>query len=114
MKRAEHQPTMASLTLFAGIFMKTWTVRERGTLLPQHSHTHPHISYIVSGVVRVWRGDEMLGDFAAPAAIKIAAQVLHAFLTMTDNAIICCIHNADHIEGDEPAVAQHASLELED
>jgi quercetin dioxygenase-like cupin family protein len=111
MKRTEHQPE-SSLCLYAGIFAKTWTVRDRGTLLPQHSHVWSHISYIVSGVVRVWCGDEQLGDFAAPCAIKIAAHEPHTFLTMTDNVTILCLHNADHLdETGEPTVH---TLELED
>jgi hypothetical protein len=113
MKRAEHQP-VGSLCLYAGIFAKTWAIQDRGTLLPQHSHRHPHISYIVSGVVRVWQDDEMLGDFVGPCAIKIPAQALHKFLTLSDGVVILCLHNADHIEADEPAVAQRADLELED
>jgi quercetin dioxygenase-like cupin family protein len=113
MKRAEHQPT-SSLCLYAGIFAKTWTVPDSGTLLPQHSHEHQHISYIVSGAVRVWCGEQELGDYAAPAAIKIEARELHQFLTLTDAVTILCIHNADHIEGDEPAVVEYARLDLED
>ena len=114
MKRAEHQPER-SLCLYAGIYALTWTVQDSGTLLPQHQHEFPHISYCISGVVRVWCGDEQLGDFAAPCAIKIAAQQPHSFLTMTDNVTILCLHNADHLdEADEPAVAAHHDLELED
>jgi quercetin dioxygenase-like cupin family protein len=88
-------------------------VQDRGTLLPQHSHRHPHISYVASGVVRVWCEDEQLGDFAAPCAIKIAAYKMHSFLTLTDNVTILCLHNADHLEADEPAVAEEHHLELE-
>jgi hypothetical protein len=55
----------------------------------------------------------MLGDFVGPCAIKIPALALHKFLTLSDGVVILCLHNADHIEGDEPAVAQHAHLELE-
>jgi hypothetical protein len=36
------------------------------------------------------------------------------FLTLTDNVTILCLHNADHLEADEPAVAAHHDLELED
>ena len=113
MKRAEHQPER-SLCLYAGIYALTWTVQDRGTLLPQHSHRHPHISYVASGVVRVWCEDEQLGDFAAPCAIKIAAYKMHSFLTLTDNVTILCLHNADHLEADEPAVAEEHALDLED
>jgi hypothetical protein len=89
-------------------------VQDSNTLLPQHSHSFPHISYIVSGTVRVWCGDERLGDFTGPCAIKIRARQLHEFLTLTDNVTILCLHNADHLEADEPAVAAHHDLELED
>jgi quercetin dioxygenase-like cupin family protein len=88
-------------------------VQDSNTLLPQHSHSFPHISYIVSGTVRVWCGDEQIGDFAAPCAIKIRAHEKHSFLTMTDNVTILCLHNADHLEAAEPAVAAEHHLELE-
>jgi hypothetical protein len=89
-------------------------VQDSNTLLPQHSHSFPHISYIVSGTVRVWRGDERLGDFTGPCAIKIRARQMHEFLTLTDHVTILCIHNADHLEANEPAVTEHHNLELED
>lgn len=113
MKRAPNQP-VGSLCLYAGLYAKTWEIRDRGTLLPQHSHHWPHISYVVSGVVRVWQDDEMLGDFVGPCAIKIPALAMHKFLTLSDCVVILCLHNADHIEGEEPAVAEYAHLDLED
>ena len=114
MKRAPNQPT-SSLCLYAGVFAKTWMVQDSNTLLPQHSHSFPHISYIVSGTVRVWCGDERLGDFTGPCAIKIRARQLHEFLTLTDNVTILCLHNADHLdEADEPAVATRHDLEFEE
>lgn len=114
MKRAEHQPE-GSLCLYAGIFAKTWTVPDRGTLLPQHAHEFSHISYIVSGVVRIWCDDESLGDFVGPCAVRIPARRLHRFLTLSDDVTILCIHNADHADADgEPAIAERADLELED
>lgn len=113
MKRAEHQP-VGSLCLYAGLYAKTWEIEDRGTLLPQHAHRHAHISYIVRGAVRVWQDDEQLGDFVGPCAIKIPAYALHKFLTLSDHVVILCLHNADHIDGDEPAVSQLGTLELED
>ena len=113
MKRAPNQPER-SICLYAGIYALTWTVQDRGTLLPQHAHEFPHISYCVSGIVRVWCGDEQLGDFTAPCAIKIPAHKMHTFLTMTDNVTILCLHNADHLEADEPAIAAEHNLHLEE
>lgn len=114
MKRAEHQPEEVELVLYAGIFCKLWMVRDRGTVLPQHSHEHPHISMLTSGKVHAWCGDDYLGVFEAPAMIKIPAHTFHRFETITNNVVIACIHNADHLDGDEPAVSQHADLQLEE
>ncbi len=114
MKRAEYQPETVSLSIFGGVYCKLWMVRDRGTVLPQHAHEFPHISLIVAGKVHGWRGDDYLGVFEAPATIKIAAHILHRFETITNNVVIACIHNADHIEGYEPAIAQLAHLDLED
>jgi quercetin dioxygenase-like cupin family protein len=99
MKRAEHQPT-SELTLFAGIYLKTYTVPDAQTLIPQHSHTHPHISLILSGAVRVWCDDRMLGQFIGPATIKIEAKRRHSFLTLTEGVVFACIHATDAVDDD--------------
>jgi quercetin dioxygenase-like cupin family protein len=114
MKRAPNQP-VGELVLYAGIFCKVWSVLDADTLMPQHAHEHPHISAILSGTVRVWQDDQDLGKFHAPAFIKIPALVKHKFLTLTDNVMIACIHNADHADPDgEPLISERADLELED
>ena len=111
MKRAVNQPETLDLGIYAGVFIKTWTVRDRGTLLPQHSHEFPHISYIVSGAVRVWRDDVELGEFIGPCPVKVPALAKHRFLTLSDNVVILCIHNADHADpdGELPIHAEHQS-----
>jgi quercetin dioxygenase-like cupin family protein len=115
MQRSQHQPLMVDISIYAGIYVKTFVVPDRGTLVPQHSHHWPHISYLVSGVMRVWCGEQQLGDFAAPCAVRIAAHEKHSFLTLTDNVTILCIHNADHLDAaEEPDVAEMHTLQLED
>jgi hypothetical protein len=42
MKRAERQPETISVSIYAGVFIKLWSVRDAGTLIPQHSHEFPH------------------------------------------------------------------------
>lgn len=101
------------LTLFAGIFCKTWHVAYVGTLLPQHAHAHSHISLIMQGTVRVWAGAELLGDYHAPSAVKIAARVLHQFLTLTDDVTIACIHAVGEADG-EPVVTEENYVDMED
>lgn len=111
MKRAERQPE-TSLVLFAGIYLKTYTVPDAGTMLPQHSHKHPHISLIISGSVRVWCEDRMLGQFIGPATVKIEARQKHSFLTLTDDVVLACIHATDAVDDDELVHTEHM-LELE-
>ena len=114
MKRAINQP-VGELTLYAGIFCKLWFVADRGTLLPQHSHEFAHLSLLVQGKAHVWRGDEYLGVFVAPATIKIPAHTFHKFETITNNVAIACIHNADHADPEgEPVIAAENNLVMED
>ena len=114
MKRAEHQPETISVTIYAGIYYKQYRVPDAGTLIPQHSHEFPHLTALLQGSIRAYRADELLGDYHAPAVVQIPAGVLHTFLTLTPDVVLACIHNADHIDGDEPAVSQRADLQVED
>src|SRR4051812_4164940 len=110
MKRAEHQPT-SDLTLYAGIFVKTWAVRDAGTMLPQHSHQWPHLTLVVSGSVRVWRDHELMGDFTAPETIKIPALAKHMFQTLAGNTVLACIHAS---EAAEIEIAEEHQIVVED
>ena len=114
MNRAEHQPEQVEIALYAGVFVKVWSVADANTLLPQHAHEFPHLTLVMRGAVRAWRGEKMLGDFHAPAVVRVAANELHQFLTLTDDVALACIHNADHIDGDEPAISQEAHLQFEE
>lgn len=111
MKRAERQP-VGDLTLYAGIYVKRWTVLDAGMVLPQHAHQHDHITYLVSGSIRVWRGDLLVGDHFAPGALKIPARQPHTFQALENNVVLLCIHNADHLDAGEPPVhAEHTFRE---
>ncbi len=114
MKRATNQP-VGELLIYAGIYCKVWSVLDADTLMPQHAHEHPHISAILSGSVRVWQDEKDIGKFHAPAFVKVPARVKHKFLTLTDNVMIACIHNADLADpaGEPPIAAEHV-LDLED
>jgi hypothetical protein len=111
-KRSAHQPTTEALTIYAGVYVKAYTVRDAGTLLPQHSHEHAHLTAITAGSVRAWRGAELLGDYHAPALVKVAARELHQFLTLTPSVGLMCIHAVG--EADDVAIAAEHVLDLED
>lgn len=108
MKRAPRQP-VGELTLYAGIYCKRWTIPEIGTILPQHAHEHAHLTYVVSGAIRLWRGDRYAGDYYAPSAIKIPARTKHTFQAAADDVVLLCLHNADHAaaDGEPPIHAEH-------
>jgi quercetin dioxygenase-like cupin family protein len=110
-RRATNQP-IGKQTIYAGIFLKTWEVRDAGTMIPQHSHEHPHITFLVKGTVRVWAGNKLVGNFFGPHTIKIPARTPHRFLTLTDDVVFACIHSVG--EADDVAIAAEHTLELED
>jgi hypothetical protein len=50
----------------------------------------------------------------APAVIKIPAGTRHMFVTLENAVSMACIHNADHLEHDEPVVTAEHTLDVED
>jgi len=111
MKRAERQPETVALAIYAGIYCKTYRVPDAGTVLPQHSHEWPHVTFVASGAVYVERDGEPAGRYDAPALIRIPAHTMHAFTTLAPDVVLACIHNADHAEADgEPAIAAEHHL----
>lgn len=91
MKRAVNQPITA-LMLYGGVYALTHEVRDAGTVLPQHAHTFDHLSAIMAGAVQVVADGEVLGVYAAPAFVKIAARTKHTFTTLEPNTVISCLH----------------------
>lgn len=115
MKRAEQQPETISVTVYGGVYYKLYRVPDADTVLPQHSHRYDHLTALLQGSVRLWRDDEFIGDYRAPATIRIPAHTMHTFQSLVPGVVLACIHNADHAEADgEPPVAEHHNLALED
>lgn len=115
MKRAPKQPETISVSIYAGIYYKVYRVPDANTLLPQHAHSFPHLTALLQGRVRVSReGDDETSEYCAPATIRIPAHTMHSFLTLCDGVTLACIHNADHLEADEPAIAAEHHLSFEE
>jgi hypothetical protein len=114
MKRAPNQPETVSVSIYAGIYMKVYRIPDADTLLPQHAHQFGHLTALLQGRIRMWRDDEEAGDYCAPATIRVPAHIMHSFLTLTPGVVLACIHNADHLEADEPAVAEEHHLDFEE
>ena len=112
MKRAERQPA-GHVHIYGGVFVKEMLTPDGGTLIPQHAHHYDHQSFLAAGSVRVWRDDDLVGDFCAPACIHIPARAKHRFLTLEDWTLILCIHALGDAEQEADLVHDEHHLELE-
>jgi hypothetical protein len=99
MRRAERQP-LSEMSLYGGVFTKVWIIPDAGTLVPSHSHAYPHQSFLFAGSIHVWQDDEDMGEFHAPAVIKIPERTKHRFLSLVPMVGIACIHSVALGEAD--------------
>lgn len=117
LKRAPNQPEAMLTALYGGVYVKAYRVADAGTIIPQHAHTYDHISFLARGSVIVSHLDGETGALVeetrhAPAAIRIPARVKHSFFTLSDDALILCVHNAAH--GEAAEIHEEHALALED
>lgn len=91
---SEQPPDDVEIHIADDVFVKQMLIKKSGTYIPQHSHKYDHLSMLAVGKVRAWADERDLGEFEAPRGIVIKAGVKHTFLSLVDNTIIYCIHNA--------------------
>jgi len=75
------------------IWVRSYSLEKSGSVAAQHTHTHDHITLVSSGSVQMWQDGEDVGVFIAPAIITILAGKKHMFTALTDNVVLCCLHN---------------------
>jgi quercetin dioxygenase-like cupin family protein len=51
------------------------------------------MTLVSRGTVEAWQDGELLGEYKAPAIVKIPAGKKHAFIAVTDDVVLCCLHN---------------------
>jgi hypothetical protein len=86
---------------------------DAGSWAPGYYHCkYDHLSMSVSGAVRAWQDDVLLGDYAAPQTIRIPAQTTHTFLTLTPDVVIACIHAVG--EAEDVEIAAEHQFDMED
>ena len=104
--RAKEQGELPSFDMTVdGVFIKRYKV-DKGVVVPQHSHTHSHVTILARGLLRVWRGEDPQHIDYVPGMIHIPAYTKHQFLALEDSELYC-VHNADHA-----MVAEENRLEL--
>ena len=89
----EIEPDYVEFTEVDDMWVRSYTMSKAKTVLSQHVHTHDHITLVSHGTVEAWQDGELLGQYKAPAVIKIPAGKKHAFTAVTDNVMLCCLHN---------------------
>jgi mannose-6-phosphate isomerase-like protein (cupin superfamily) len=87
------EPSYVEFAEVDDIWVRAYTVEKAKSVISQHVHLHDHITLISSGAVEAWQDGEILGEFRAPAVITIPAGKKHAFTALTDNVVLCCLHN---------------------
>ncbi len=95
------------------IWVRAYSVKKARTVNSQHVHVHDHITLVSSGSVRVWQDHAEPTEFHAPAMITIPAGSQHKFMALTDDVVLCCLHNLrgtglDSPEAVSPAEVAHA------
>ena len=82
----------------AGIYFRSILLKEKGTVVPQHSHDHDHATYVGSGAARLWVDGVWRRDIAAGHAVKIEAGHEHLFQALEPNTRLTCVHDVASAE----------------
>lgn len=77
-----------------GVFIKRFKLK-KNEVVPQHAHTHSHVTILGYGSLRVWRGEDQNYMDYVPGMIHIPAYTKHQFLALEDCELYC-IHNSEH------------------
>jgi len=92
------------------IWVRAYSVKKARTVISQHVHVHDHITLVSSGSVRVWQDDTEPREFHAPAMITIPAGTRHKFQALTDDVVLCCLHNLRGTGLDSPEAVGSAEV----
>jgi quercetin dioxygenase-like cupin family protein len=93
------------------IWVRAYSVAKTNTVLSQHVHAHDHITLVSSGSIEAWQDGKSIGVFEAPSVVKIPAGKKHAFLALTDNVILCCLHNLRGTGLEQPEIKEVESCQ---
>jgi len=93
------------------IWVRAYSVKKAHTIIGQHVHVHDHITLVSSGSVRVCQDHQEPAEFHAPAMITIPAGSKHKFMALTDDVVLCCLHNLRGTGLDAPESIRQAEVE---
>jgi hypothetical protein len=93
MKYKKFNPDYVEFAEVDDMWVRAYTIPKSQSVISQHVHTHDHITLLSHGAVECWRDGERQGEYHAPAVIRIPAGSKHAFRSLTDDVVLCCLHN---------------------
>jgi quercetin dioxygenase-like cupin family protein len=87
------EPDYVEFAEVDGMWVRAYTLEKQHHVVAQHAHEHDHITLLASGSVTFWRNGEQVSQHEAPAVITVPAGSKHAFVALSDNVVLCCLHN---------------------
>ena len=102
--KSAEQPEDLHYVLADDIYVKPILLKKAGMVMPQHSHTWDHATFIARGSVKLWAGSSFIGNLVAPTGVTVRAGVKHTFLALEPDTLVLCIHS----------VARTGEVEIED
>jgi len=91
----EYMPVETRYEMADGVIVVSNLFVKAGAFLPQHSHEHPHISFVAAGRVKMWQDGKYLGEFNKNDHIVIPEHTKHVHQAQEDGTIVLCIHRYD-------------------
>ena len=110
-KYVQVQPKYVEFAEVDDIWVRAYSIEKAKSVISQHVHAHDHVTIISSGSVEAWQDGEILGTFTAPAVVTIPAGKKHAFTALTDNVILCCLHNLRGTGLESPEIIEAQSCQ---
>jgi hypothetical protein len=75
------------------IWVRAYTIGNKNSVAVQHMHEHDHVTLVARGEVSYWEDGAEVSRHVAPALLTVQAGKKHAFVSLTDDVVLCCLHN---------------------
>jgi len=86
--------------IYGNVWFRLMNMGKKGSVKKAHKHTFDHIHFVASGSVHVdvFKEDELggvtkesMGNFNAPAWVKVPAEVAHEVTALEDDTVAICV-----------------------
>lgn len=81
----------SQLAIAGNVFVKYMKFTKKGQEMKGHMHVYDHVTLLAVGAVRA-TCDGLEVELEAPHLIVTRANKLHSFVSLTDEAMLACVH----------------------